>query len=70
MVLVLRTDPRASQAGAPKVLPPRWISVTVVDAMRGLRWGSMSSAVVSLSDCEAREKMFVMVFRRGEDVGS
>ena len=56
-VLVLSTSPRVSQAGAPNVLPPKWISVTVSEAMRGLRWGSMSSAVSSLRDLPDREKM-------------
>lgn len=63
VVLDLRTEPSASQAGAPRVLPPRWISVTESEAMRGWRWGSMSSAVVSLRDWEEREKMLDMLFR-------
>ena len=56
-VLDLRTAPSASQAGAPRVLPPRWISVVESEAMRGFRWGSMSSAVVSLRDWPERENM-------------
>jgi len=35
--LDFRTEPSASQAEAPKVLPPRWISVMASEAMRGLR---------------------------------
>ena len=47
---VRRTEASVSQAGAPRVLPPRWISVTLSEAMRGFKWGSMSSAVSSLRE--------------------
>ena len=59
VVFVLSTEARREQAGAPRVLPPRWISVTVSEAIKGLRWGSMSSAVSSLRDCPEREKMLL-----------
>ena len=68
--LDLRTVPRVSHAGAPKVLPPRWISVVVVEAMRGARWGSMSAAVSSFRDLLEREKMsgVDMVFGLGREI--
>lgn len=40
-----RTEARVAQAGAPRVLPPRWIVVIVVEEIRGVRWGVMESAV-------------------------
>jgi len=46
--LVLRTEESASQAGAPNVLPPRWISVRFSAALRGARWDSMCSGLSSL----------------------
>ena len=57
VVFFLSTEARVSQAGAPSVLPPRWISVTVSEAIKGLRCGSMCSAVSSLRDWHDREKM-------------
>ena len=68
VVFVWSTEARREQAGAPRVLPPRWISVIVSEAIKGLRWGSISSAVSSLRDCPEREKMLggdIMLGNRG-----
>lgn len=54
---VLSTDASASQAGAPSVLPPRWISVMFSEAMRGFRWDSMCSSVSSLRERPVSVKM-------------
>ena len=36
-LLLFSTEARVSQAGTPKVLPPRWTSVTVSEAIKGFR---------------------------------
>ena len=59
VVFVWSTEARREQAGAPRVLPPRWISVIVFEVIKGLRWGSMSETVSSLRDCPKREKMLL-----------
>lgn len=52
-----RMVPRWTQAGAPRVLPPKRISVTVSDARSGARWGVISSAESSLREEVERMKM-------------
>lgn len=52
-----RMVPRWTQAGAPRVLPPKRISVTVSEARSGARWGVISSAESSLREEVERMKI-------------
>ena len=58
----------SAQAGTPRVLPPRRISVMEVEVRRGSRWGRASSAVESLRDWFSREKIVGLDCGEGDNI--
>lgn len=67
-VWVERMGARCSQAGAPRVLPPRWIEVNFLDSIRVWMWGWMSEALSRRREEVERVKWVGVLVSRGSPV--